>query len=496
MKGYSVRNSGRKGLLASLLGVLAMCWGVSAMAQSGEPLELHAGAVRVLTVGEIDRIAVGKDSVLGASVLDGGRLLVIGTNPGETDLHAWLKDGSERHWAVTVTERNVAMVVATLSSLLEEYPSTRVRSVGGIVIVEGEVPRDQLIAVRDLISRVPGVVSLVEPSAGSFDTLVRNFPRVRYHDEGGITILEGEVPTEDYERFRTLIGELPNVVSMVKPSIVSVAPMVRVSLRLLEVNRDHTRRLGINWEDSFPGPSIGSTGASLANSRFRIVQPGIQGLPDIVSNIAVNDARWYAYAGWTTQVFSTVEMLQQENNATILAEPNLTTRSGQPAKFLAGGEFPYPVIGQFGQPGVEFKEYGIRLDINPTVDEQGNIQTQLTVDVSSIDRANVVNNVPGLLKRNTESTVNLRSGQTMILSGLVSADEVRNMNNVPGVSEIPILGELFKSRNFQNRKTELVVMVTPTLVELPEQTGPRVEATTKRLRRLIDNKILEGAIAE
>jgi pilus assembly protein CpaC len=467
-------------------------WTQPAIAQSMR-LELHAGAVRVLDVGDIERVAVGKDDLLGTSVISGGRLLLIGRGTGETDLRVWLKNGSEQQWSVSIGERDMGMVVATLSTLLEDYPGLRVKSVGRIAIVEGEVPASSMESVKALINQVPGVVPMMVPTTTSIDTLIKAFPGVRGRVENGITVLEGEIPEADYGLFEAAVKKFPDVLSLVRKTTVTVTPMIRVSLRLLEINREHSRRIGINWDDTFIGPSVGSTGASIANSRFRIVRPEFEGL---VQNIGLNDARWFAYAGWTTQVFSVVDMLEQENQATILAEPNLTTRSGMTANFLAGGEFPYLVIGQFGQPGVEFKQYGVSLDIEPTVDENGNIESKIKIDVSSIDRANVVANVPGLLKRTTESVMTVKSGQTMILSGLVSADDAEIMNGVPGLSKVPVLGQLFKSRNFQTRKTELVVMVTPTIVEAPQTEGALLNAETNRMRNLLDNEILEGAIAE
>jgi len=456
-------------------------------------LDLHAGAVRVLDVGDVERVAVGRDELLGTSVISGGRLLLIGREPGSTDLRVWLKNGSEQQWTVNISERDMGRVVATLSTLLEDYPGLRVKSVGTIAIVEGEAPASSMEAIKALINQIPGVVPMMTSSASSIDVLTDAFPSVRARVQNGVTIFEGEVLAADYEMFLEAVKRYPDTLSLVRKTNVAPAPMIRIALRLLEINREHSRRIGINWDDSFAGPSVGSTGASITNSRFRVTPPG---LDNLVQNIGINDARWFAYAGWTTQVFSAVEMLEQENQASILAEPNLTTRSGMPANFLAGGEYPYIVIGDFGQPGVEFKEYGVRLDIEPTVDESGNIQSTIKIEVSSIDRANVVNNVPGLLKRTTESVMTVRSGQTMILSGLVSADDTNNMNGVPGLSRIPVLGQLFKSRNFQTRKTELVVMVTPTIMDGPQLAGPRVESETQRMRNLLNNEILEGAIAE
>lgn len=464
---------------------------VSAFAK--DLLDLHAGGVKVLEIGEIERLVVGNDRAIGTSVLEGGRLLMIGLAPGTSDLRVMLRDGREIEYAVTVHPRDVASVVGTVGALLIDFPEARVRAINGVVVVDGLVPRSQLAAVQELIRQIPGVVSLLEAKTVPIEVVMRSFPLVRVREVNGVMVVEGEVSEVDKLRFDAALTSFPNAVSLVRVTRFEAAPMIRVALRIIEVNRESSRRIGINWDSSFAGPSIGSTGASITNSRFRIVPQGLEG---ITQNIGVSDARWFAYAGWTTRIFSAVDMLALDNKATTLAEPNLTTRSGEPAVFFAGGEFPYPVIGTFGQPGVEFKPYGIRFEILPIADEGGAIQTVLKAEISTLDRANQIADVPGLLKRETESTVTLRAGETMIISGLVSADEVRNMNGVPGLSRIPVLGELFKSRNFQERKSELVVMVTPYLMTHGEKPGEQVEATTRRMRNLVDQQILEGALAE
>lgn len=494
--GGAVRNLDYAGVLtgrfhrtALLLLLLLLSWSALAV----ETVELHAGGVQVLPIGEVERLVVGNDQAIGTSVLEGGRLLLIGLAPGSSDLRVMLRDGGERVYSVTVHPRDVAAVVGTVAALLIEFPEARVRAINGVVVADGRVPRSQLPAVQELIRQIPGVVSLIEAKTAPIELVMDSFPLVSVREVDGVMVVEGEVSEADRFRFDSVMTQFPNAVSLVRTTQFEPAPMIRVALRIIEVNRESSRRIGINWDASFPGPSIGSTGASITNSRFRIVPNGLEG---ITQNIGLNDARWFAYAGWTTRVFSAVDLLALDNKATTLAEPNLTTRSGEPAVFFAGGEFPYPVIGTFGQPGVEFKPYGIRFEILPTADRGGNIQTVLKAEISTLDRANQIADVPGLLKRETESTVTLHAGETMIISGLVSADEVRNMNGVPGLSRIPVLGELFKSRNFQDRKSELVVMVTPYIVNKGEAPGEGLEATTRRMRNLVDQQILEGALAE
>lgn len=484
---------GRGNGFLRVLAALAVSFVLSAQAFATEYLELHAGGVKLLQIGEVERLVVGNDRTLGSSVLEGGRLLLVGIEPGTTDLRVWLRNGRELQYSVTIHPRDIAVVVGTVSALLAEFPEARVRAINGVVVADGRVPRSQLDAVRSLIAQIPGVVALIEPATAPIELVMSSFSGVSVREVDGVTIVEGEVAESDFNRYQLALRDFPNVVSLVRSTRFTAAPMVRVALRILEINRESSRRIGINWDASFAGPSIGSTGASIANTRFRVVP---NGLGELVQNIRVDDARWFAYAGWTTRIFSAVDMLKLDNEATTLAEPNLSTRSGEPAVFFAGGEFPYPVIGQFGQPGVEFKPYGIRFEIQPTADLAGNIQTVVKAEISTIDRANIIADVPGLLKRETESTVTLKSGETMIISGLVSADEVRNMNGVPGLSQIPVLGELFKSRNFQDRKTEMVVMVTPMIIENADTPGEGVEQTTRRLRGLVEQQILEGALAE
>lgn len=477
---------------AALFGLLFVTsW--PALAAETMPLDLHSGAVRVIDIGEVERVVVGDDARIGHSVLEGGRLLLIGLEPGVSDLRIWTREGRELSYSVSVHPRDLATVVGTLSALLAGFEGARVRAINGIVVVDGTVPRTQIEGVRAIVDQIPGVVSLVEPATAPIELVMSSFAGVTVREVNGVAVVEGEVAESEFDRFQQAMQGFPNAVSLVRATRFNPLPMVRVSLRILEVNREYTRRIGINWDAAFAGPSLGSTGASIANTRFRVVP---NGLDELVSRINIDNARWFAYAGWTTRVFSTVDMLQLDNQATTLAEPNLTTRSGEAATFFAGGEFPYPVIGQFGQPGVEFKDYGIRFEIQPTADLNGNVQTTIRAEISTLDRANTIADVPGLLKRETQSTVNLRSGQTMIISGLVSADEVNNMNGVPGLADIPVLGNLFKSRSFQNRKTELVVLVTPTLVYEPDTIGEGVESTTRRMRGLVDRLILEGALAE
>jgi pilus assembly protein CpaC len=171
---------------------------------------------------------------------------------------------------------------------------------------------------------------------------------------------------------------------------------------------------------------------------------------------------------------TTIQDLESKQILQILAEPTITTISGQKADFLSGGEFPFPII----QPGgtgaspvvtIQFRQYGVKLEFTPIVNDDGTIRLSVTPEVSSLDYTNSVTiggfTVPALSTRKAETQVELRSDQSFAISGLLDQRTTDLLSKTPGVASIPILGDLFKSKNVNHSTTELVVIVTPTLVD-------------------------------
>ena len=153
----------------------------------------------------------------------------------------------------------------------------------------------------------------------------------------------------------------------------------------------------------------------------------------------------------------------QSGEAAVLAEPRLSCRSGGSARFVAGGELPIPVLGGNGSASVQFKEYGVRFEVSPTVNDQGVISASLQAEISSINPEVSVREVPGLRKQSAATEVNLREGETLVIAGMLSNEISGTIDKVPGLGDLPILGKLFRSRRFQNRETELIVLITPRL---------------------------------
>ena len=183
---------------------------------------------------------------------------------------------------------------------------------------------------------------------------------------------------------------------------------------------------------------------------------------------------------------ATIADLEQKQVLQVLAEPTLTALSGQPAKFLSGGEFPFPIV-QGGTAGtaasisIEFKPYGVKVEFTPTVNADGTIRLKVAPEVSTLDYTNAVTisgfTVPALSTRRAETEVEIQSGQSFALSGLLDHRTTETLSQIPGISKLPILGKLFISKSYSHSVVELVVMVTATVVDpLTDTTVPTVPA--------------------
>jgi pilus assembly protein CpaC len=225
---------------------------------------------------------------------------------------------------------------------------------------------------------------------------------------------------------------------------------VQLSVRVAEVSRTKLRELGSSWASSNNGTSISATN-SLA-SLFETANL-------FISNTGLGSA-------------ASIRALQTSGAIRSLAEPNVIAMSGQQASFLAGGEFPIPVIQSDGERvnvTVVFKEYGVRLNFKPTIIDEDHIQLELEPEVSTIDFQNGVKFqgylIPALKTRRAKTGIELRDGQSFALAGLLDNSESSTLSKVPGLGNIPILGALFKSKSFEKKETELVFFCTATLIK-------------------------------
>ncbi len=255
--------------------------------------------------------------------------------------------------------------------------------------------------------------------------------------------------------------------------------MVRMKVKIIEFRKAALGKLGIKWSDEIAGPTFATVGDAVSTRLFR--PPVDAGLGIEASDLPSAVKPFSTYFGIATSITSKINYLASTGDAITLAEPTLSCVNGGRAKFLAGGEIPYPVIGNNGQASVEFKEYGVRLDMSPFANEQGEIRTRLLTEVSQIDASVTVLGAPGLLSRRTETEVNVMEGQTIVISGLLNAENSKDYDKVAGLGNLPLLGALFRSKDYKNNLTELVIFVTP------EVQRPREITVNDNDNRLLNN---------
>ncbi len=275
---------------------------------------------------------------------------------------------------------------------------------------------------------------------------------------------------------------------------VQMQDMIRIKVQLVEVRKSASRNLGIDWGNLAPGPTYGVVGDFNTNNLFR----GFPGLGD-GTNFPLNVEPFSSYFGISTGVASTLNFLSTRGDAMTVAEPTLTCVNGGSAKFLAGGEIPYTTVSANGQVNVEFKEYGVKLDIFPRASKEGNIYTRLKTEISEPDLSIEVLGAPALRSRKTESQLNVRDGETIVISGLLSSESTNDTDAVPGLGAIPVLGRLFSSEEIESNIRELVVFVTPEVVTAESIAGTQAHSalyqdSRERLQKL--GKKLKYSIME
>jgi pilus assembly protein CpaC len=285
--------------------------------------------------------------------------------------------------------------------------------------------------------------------------------------DGGI-VLTGMVSSpgeaEDARRLAAhFIGQGEEVINRLQ---ITAPNQVNVRVRIAEVNKSVLRNLGINWDAAIQEGGFA----------FGLLTTFPLGLSNV---LAGSTAAGGGGAGQTVHagpldLTATMDLLAQEGLVSLLAEPNLTAVSGQTANFLAGGEFPVPVsqsntTGSSAAITIEFRQFGVSLAFTPTILSANRISMRVRPEVSALSDQGAVNangfTIPSLTVRRAETTVELASGQTFAIAGLVQSQNSITANEVPGLGDIPVLGELFKSDKFQHNESELVILATPYVVQ-------------------------------
>jgi pilus assembly protein CpaC len=309
--------------------------------------------------------------------------------------------------------------------------------------------------------------------------------QVSVEGSGGKVILSGKVNDAQADTAVKLAALYTKDVANAMNVVANHPKQVRLQVRILEVDRSKILQLGVNL---FSPGGNSSYLASATTAQFpsttTLTQSGSGGNLGGVSVTTSNPLNFFLYST-KLNLGAAIQDLQNKQVLQILAEPTITTISGVKANFLSGGQFPFPVVqpgsGAGGAPivTIQFRDYGVKVEFTPVVNEDGTIHLTVAPEVSALDYTNAVTvngiNIPALSTRKAESEVELRSGQSYAISGLLDQRTSDLLSKTPGVASIPILGNLFKSKNTNHSTTELVVVVTPTVVDPLTETGPPAE---------------------
>jgi pilus assembly protein CpaC len=405
------------GCLAAALGLAALAFPLAAVAQGEGPrptelvLEIRKGQLLRLP-RPAAAVFVADPEVADVQAHSPTLVYVFGRRSGTTTLYAVDENEDVLLRREVVVEHHLSSLQAVIH---EVAPDSRieVRSVDGGIILDG--------AVRDAVK-----AQELREIAG------------RYLGEN-----------------ETLINRL----------VVAAPTQVNLRVRVAEVSREVTKLFGINWEGIFsPGDFLFGLATGRAFSSGG-------GFPFLRATDAggVGNSFFGNYTSGDVSVNGIIDALEREGLVNVLAEPNLTALSGETASFLAGGEFPVPV-GQDDDNSItiQFKEFGVSLAFTPTVLNAGRISMRVRPEVSDLSEKGAIKLddlvIPALSTRRAETTVELGSGQSFAIGGLISNSTRNNLDKVPGLGDLPVLGPLFRSTRFQRSESELVIIVTPYLV--------------------------------
>lgn len=383
---------------------------------------------------DIDDVIIANDKIASIVARDRRRVAVMGNAPGETNVVFLDRSGRK---------------IKTLE----------------ISVTDGVAGMDQL---RTLIRRhVPG-------------------SKVQVEGVNGRIILAGSVPNlSASERVvqlaKTYAKDDASVINMMS---IDGKDQVTLKVRFVEMQRSVIKQMGVNLSGSIGFGQL--TGTAFDNNFTLTSSNGypLQGslLGGATANIGYKN---YVGAALQSAVGAKIDALERIGLVRTLAEPNLAAISGEAGKFLVGGEFPVPVAQDQGKISVEFKPYGVGLGYTPVVLSEGRISLQLSVEVSELTQqggfqsqsvagtdpntGQLINGqsitIPALKVRRAETTVEIPSGGSLVIAGLIQETTRQSLDSVPGIKDVPVLGALFRSRDFQNDETELVVIVTPYLVD-------------------------------
>lgn len=430
--------NGMKKRIGLLLAAAMLSYGSACAA---EPVEVSLNESKYMAASGITRLAVGNPAIADVQLLSSGDFLLVGKKAGTTSLIVWSDGGRRTEYTVYVAGNDRGMASAIQDAI--GYPKVHVQMIEDRVMLRGKVENQHE---HDTALKIAGLYTGGDGS-------------------GVIDLLEMEHPSQ-----------------------------IRLEAQIIEINSDYTKNLGIQYWSQTPG-SNSNSGSSSDNPNNNITV-GTAGL--FYGGEDFSSTR--KHGGWlgshVANVNVTLQALINEGKARILSRPSITTMSGKTANILIGGRIPIPVSDGNGNVSIDWHEYGVKLNIEPVVDSEDKITSKVHAEVSTLDYSHGVKidsfSVPGIATREAESEVNVRSGMTMAIGGLINSEDAKIVSKIPLLGDLPIIGRFFRHTSNTRDKRELIILITPTLVadDTPAPMSQRMKESYEEIERAARNREL------
>ena len=430
--------NGMKKRIGLLLAAAMLSFGSACAA---EPVEVSLNESKYMAASGITRLAVGNPAIADVQLLSSGDFLLVGKKAGTTSLIVWSDGGRRTEYTVYVAGNDRGMASAIQDAI--GYPKVHVQMIEDRVMLRGKVENQHE---HDTALKIAGLYTGGDGS-------------------GVIDLLEMEHPSQ-----------------------------IRLEAQIIEINSDYTKNLGIQYWSQTPG-SNSNSGSSSDNPNNNITV-GTAGL--FYGGEDFSSTR--KHGGWlgshVANVNVTLQALINEGKARILSRPSITTMSGKTANILIGGRIPIPVSDGNGNVSIDWHEYGMKLNIEPVVDSEDKITSKVHAEVSTLDYSHGVKidsfSVPGIATREAESEVNVRSGMTMAIGGLINSEDAKIVSKIPLLGDLPIIGRFFRHTSNTRDKREVIILITPTLVadDTPAPMSRRMKESYEEIERAARNREL------
>jgi len=405
---------------------------------AAQPLNVGLNESRYLEIGGLSRVAVGNPAVADVQLISGNELLVVGKKAGSTTLLVW-GGGTRQEYIVVVSGADTGLAEMIQNAI--GLPGVTVQMVGEKVLLKGVVMNQHE---KDMALKIASLYVAdddVKTSTSNQDSNSNNNAGASATDKTNNNIID--------------------MLQMAKPS------QIRLEAQIIEVSSSKAADFGLEYgsfTDDAGATKMGAPGTFYGGENW-------------------NTRDW---GGWlvrhTAQINATVRALITQGKARILSRPNISTMSGEKAKILIGGSIPVPVSND-GSISIQWREYGVKLNIEPVVDEMEKITSRVHAEVSTLDYSHAVTEngftIPALATREADSVIHVANGMTMVIGGLMNSEESKTVSKIPLLGNIPILGEFFKYTSSNRDKRELIILITPHLVG--ENTPARMSDRMKQV---------------